>query len=238
MIESVAASLPTFVTFCTCYFWHLCTRQEEQLISVRRNVEKKPPNKPNPKHCIGGRFHCCMHCAQIFISDFVLFWSSRHLSSWRDHGDASPLGRYPGERPSSAAVLPPSKAARPFFEGDLLVWWGTVPSVLFKRQKVVDTLLMPSWWGHDEAAPGGESLQSPAVHVMKKVLPAGRSNTQWVAQKMYASLTIFFFFFRLSADQTKDTVPRLSSLWEGLWRHVRCLLENLGYVALVCHAYA
>lgn len=199
--------------------------------------KKKKPNKPNPKHFIGGRFYCCMQCAQIFISDFVLFWNSRHLSSWRDHGDAS-LGRYPGERPSSAAVLPPSKAAKPFFEGDLLVWWGTAPSVLFKRQKVVDALLMPSWWGHDEAAPGGESLQSPAVHIMKKVLPAGRSNTQWVAQKIYASLTGVFFQAFCRPDQRHSSKAFFTLRRTLLWRHVRCLLENLGYMALVCHAYA
>lgn len=104
-IKSVTMSLPTLVALCMCYFCLtcLCTRQEKQLISVRRNVKK---------HFIGGKFHCWVPYAQIFISDSVLFLSSRHLSIWGDHGDAPPLGRYPGESPSSAAVLPPSKAAK------------------------------------------------------------------------------------------------------------------------------
>ena len=38
-----------------------------------------------------------MPCAEIFISDFVLFLNARHLSSWGDRGVAFPLGRYPGE---------------------------------------------------------------------------------------------------------------------------------------------
>ena len=93
----------------------------------------------------------------------MLFLSSKHLGSWGDHGDGSPLGRYLGESPSSAAVLPPSKAATLGSyskKGHLLVWWGTAPSpVSFERKEGVDTMLMPLWWGHDGEAAGGDSLQ-------------------------------------------------------------------------------
>lgn len=53
-----------------------------------------------------------------------------------------------GESTGRTAVLPPSKAVNPFFEGSkkehLLVWWGTVPSLLpFERKEGVDTRPMP-----------------------------------------------------------------------------------------------
>lgn len=49
---------------------------------------------------------------------------------------------------------------------------------------------------------------------MRKVLPAGKSNACFVAQKIYVSLA---FISRLPADQTKDTILTFSSLLEGLF---------------------
>lgn len=91
---------------------------------------------------------------------------------------------------------------------------------------------MSLWWAMmDEQELTHLNLFSHCTHG-EKVLPAGKSNAHFIAQKIYVSLA-FFFSLSLPADQTKDTILTFSSLleaffedmWDACWK--TC--------GLVCH---
>lgn len=66
---------------------------------------------------------------------------------------------------------------------------------------------------------------SPTVHIVRKVLPAGKSYECFVPQKIYVSG--FFFQTSCRSDQGHNS-NIFFTFRRTLWRHVRYLLENLG----------